>query len=213
MNFIKKWFRRRDASKGKIKLCLVRSCCEIIPNIPERRFCDECRKVLDLKCSECESDANVNINGVKYCNKCDFNQYKKEAFYFIDVLLKRFQQYIGFDLPPAAMRKQIQSCSEYDVFKILMEDSILEYKMIEEYVKSLLENVHKGEQFYDNDSLAFLAVALEDDGSSFARKYLNDLANLDVAELSLASRVAKECIKCKSEINDISMISMMKGII
>jgi hypothetical protein len=64
-------------------------------------------------------------------------------------------------------------------------------------VDQMLRDFHRGTRFPHQVGLSALAVSLTDDGSRFAEELLRGLAKSAVAELGLASRVARCCLRLR----------------
>jgi hypothetical protein len=206
MGLIKRWKRNRErkaaykaAVEGNYKLCLYHNCCERVPEGPFRRYCDKCRKEHDLKCSECESDATIIINRVGFCNSCIRYQRTLDKVRDIEVVLKDFPHLVGFDLPPAAMRKHLRSFSEFKMLKSLIKHGLISSNDIKIFVESLVSGIPKGKHHPSVTILSLIAVVLEDVPDAFAYGYLDELAGLNAAEVSSAIRIAKECLKHRKE--------------
>ena len=106
-----------------------------------------------------------------------------------------FDLSVGFLLPPRALRSQLQARQEVqDVIAALVNGGLKEHT-VREFVTSLMGDFQNGERLPHDLTLAALAVALETRPTEFAREYLQDLADLDVAEMSSSIHVARECLK------------------
>jgi hypothetical protein len=66
---------------------------------------------------------------------------------------------------------------------------------IKDFASSLANEIKKGESFKYDITLAALGVVLERNSSDFAEEYLSDLAKLNLLEIPMSIRVARECIK------------------
>jgi hypothetical protein len=102
---------------------------------------------------------------------------------------------VGFLLPPRALRSQLHARSEVQDVSAALANGGLKEHAVREFVTSLLAGLCNGERFPHDLTLAALAVALEARPTEFAREYLQDLADLDVAEMSSSIHVARECLK------------------
>jgi hypothetical protein len=102
---------------------------------------------------------------------------------------------VGFLLPPPALRRTLAATREVqEITRALAEGDITE-EMIRKFVSSLLSDLHKGERFPHDLALAALAVALENSPLNVAVEFLRDLSTLQLAEMSVSIRVARECLK------------------
>ena len=71
----------------------------------------------------------------------------------------------------------------------------LNEKTIRRFVSTLVDDFVKGERFKHEIPLAALVVALNTFPNEFIDQFLYDLANVGIAEMSISSRVAQECLK------------------
>lgn len=65
---------------------------------------------------------------------------------------------------------------------------------VREFVETILQiHFKKGFQFWGERTLSALVVALEPIRDNFTDEFINDLAALNIAEITLANRVARLC--------------------
>jgi len=102
---------------------------------------------------------------------------------------------VGFDLPAEAMRLVLQRTPEFQAFQQALESGQMSDVDLERFVTQLMEQFTRGEKFRFDVTLAFLAVALERVGSTFAEMLLPELGRLRVSELPLSTRVARVCLQ------------------
>ncbi len=107
----------------------------------------------------------------------------------------KFLTSFGFELPTKAMRMVLLRTEEYTAINEALSQGELTDTSIREFVNELLREFRIGERFQYNVTLALLAVCLERRKTAFAEEYLRDLAVLSLSELSLSTRLAKECLK------------------
>jgi hypothetical protein len=68
------------------------------------------------------------------------------------------------------------------------------------YVEELLRSFRAGRKFTDEIALAAIAIAVETFPGAFAEEYLENLANLRIQELPLATRVARLSLSRRREV-------------
>ena len=109
---------------------------------------------------------------------------------------------LAFLSTPSAMRACLRKSSEVArVIQALQQGAVTE-EGIRRFVSRLFEDLRAGERFPHEVAIAALAVALENRATHLAETYLHDLARLQLAELGLAIRVARECLKRRVIIAD-----------
>jgi hypothetical protein len=69
--------------------------------------------------------------------------------------------------------------------------------MLREFVAEMMADFERGRQLPADVTLAALATALESSNADFAEEYLCDLARLQLAEMPMSIRVARECLKVR----------------
>jgi hypothetical protein len=106
-----------------------------------------------------------------------------------------FEDSFGFTLPPAAMRYALSvSPLVREVKKAVRHGQITEEE-IRGFTVELTSQFQQGQRLPGDFALAALCVAVEDLPADFAEELLYKLARLNLAELGLSSRVARECLK------------------
>ncbi len=102
---------------------------------------------------------------------------------------------VGFHSNPIALRRRLARMAEVAAVKEALRQGAITEQTIRKFVSQLMEDFRRGEHFAHEDALAALCVALETRPTTFAEKFLDDLADLQLAEMSLCMRVARECRK------------------
>jgi hypothetical protein len=111
------------------------------------------------------------------------------------LLSDEFQATLGGLSTPSAIRRLLARTPEvHELQQALQEEAITE-DAIESFVAALLKDLRPGSRFAHDLVLAAIAVALENRQTAFADRYLQDLANLRLAEMSSSIRVADEVIQ------------------
>lgn len=119
---------------------------------------------------------------------------------FRNLLTDEFINEVAYELPPHAMRDVLRSMDDYEIVKTALRSGIIGQSEVENFVNTLMDKIEPGVQFRYNPALALLAVALEEDRRDFAREFLESLAEVNAAELGMASRVASYCLNLRSEV-------------
>jgi len=100
-------------------------------------------------------------------------------------------------LPPSSMRHVLQGSSFVQDINNAVKSGEITESDIREFATSI--NVKRGELCSDDLALAALAVALEDVETDFAHEYINDLAALNICEISTGKYVAREILRQKAK--------------
>ena len=101
---------------------------------------------------------------------------------------------VGFHSSPAALRRRLAKMPEVYAIRSALDHGGITESGIRQFVARLMKDFVCGEHFAYEDALSALCVAVEGRPTDFADEFLNDLAQLRLAELSLAIRVARECL-------------------
>ncbi len=104
---------------------------------------------------------------------------------------------IGYEMPPKAMRYILVRTKECRRLQDAYWSGNLSEVELRSYIQSLMAEFVSGEKFSYDMTLSLVAVALEPFNTPFADEYLSTLANLELSEMPLSSRIAKLC-KCQS---------------
>ena len=105
-----------------------------------------------------------------------------------------FSVAVGFHSNPAAVRRRLARMPEVAAIREALKQGAITEETIRRFVSHLTSDFVRGEHFAHEDALAAICVALEAQPTDFADEFLHDLARLKLAELSLAIRVARECV-------------------
>jgi hypothetical protein len=100
---------------------------------------------------------------------------------------------VGFLSTPRSLRQFLTRSREVLAVREALRQGAISEDAIRRFVSSLMADFRRGERFPHELALAALAVALETRPSDFAEEFVQDLARLDLEELSLCVRVAREC--------------------
>lgn len=100
----------------------------------------------------------------------------------------------GVSTAPALRRLLARTPEVLELQKALAEQTLPE-DAVESFVAGLLKELRPGTRFAHDLVLAAVAVALENRQTPFTARYLHDLADLRLAELSTSIRVAAEVLK------------------
>jgi hypothetical protein len=106
-----------------------------------------------------------------------------------------FHARAGFVATPTALHRLLRKSREVQAIRKGLETGELGEQMIHKYVDSLMNDLRPGQPFQHDLAISALAVALEKRGTEFAEEFLQDLARLKAAEMSMSIRVARECLK------------------
>ncbi len=107
---------------------------------------------------------------------------------------------VGFHSNPAVLRRRLARMPEVPAVREALQQGAITEETIRRFVSHLMEDFVRGEHFAHEDALAAVAVALETRPTNFADKFLRDLAQLKLAEMSLCIRVARECLKYRASV-------------
>jgi len=108
-----------------------------------------------------------------------------------------FSDGIGFVLPPAPLRRALQSSSHVRALESALRYGQVTDAEVQQFVSKLLMDLRPGEVFRHDITLAALAVAMEHWHHPFAEDYLLDLARVQRSEFRCSFRVARECLKAR----------------
>lgn len=109
---------------------------------------------------------------------------------------EEYLNFLGPELSTKAIINVIRRTKEFiELRKDIFEGKIIDSE-VQSFVKDLLfSNFKSGERFCYQLTLATLVICYKDSRSKFAREFLNGLASMEILEMSLASRIARECLK------------------
>jgi hypothetical protein len=108
-----------------------------------------------------------------------------------------FSDAIGFVLPPAPMRRALQSSPHVRALESALRYGQVTDAEVQQFLSKLLTDFRPGEVFRHDIALAALAVAMEHWYHPFAEDYLLDLARVQRSEFRCSFRVARECLKAR----------------
>lgn len=109
------------------------------------------------------------------------------------LLTDDFLASIGVVSNPSALRRTLLKNEHVIELRQAMTLSKTSERSVREFCDLLYRDFERGAQFPHELALAAVAVILEDRRTEFAEEYLLDLARLNIQEMSLAPRVAREC--------------------
>jgi hypothetical protein len=101
----------------------------------------------------------------------------------------------GFLSTPSALRHFLRRTKEVGEIGLALKQGAITDDTLREFVSRLMQDFQRGERFMHQLVLAALAVAVERRPTEFAEEFLHDLARLQVAEMTMAIRVARECLR------------------
>jgi hypothetical protein len=104
-----------------------------------------------------------------------------------------FQVRVGFIATAPALYRMLKKRPEVQQIKNALASGELTEEQLRTFVAEPMQQFRAGESFRDDLALATLAVALEDRPTEFAEEFLRDLGNVQVAEMPMSTRVAREC--------------------
>jgi len=94
-----------------------------------------------------------------------------------------------------ALRRALGRSAEVRAVRRALDEGLLCESTIRRFVGAMMGDLRRGVRFPHDLAMAALAVALERRGGDFADEFLNDLARLELAEMSLSIRVARLCLR------------------
>lgn len=103
---------------------------------------------------------------------------------------------------PRAVHRILQRDHDVQEIRTALANGTLSEQGLEVFSASLTRQISFGERFADEFALAAIAVSLETRQTPFAKKYVRGLASLTVAEIPMATRVAKHSAKVQSDCSD-----------
>jgi len=95
----------------------------------------------------------------------------------------------------SALRDGLARTTEVLAVREAMEAGTLTEEMVRAFVSSLMGDLKKDESFAHDGELSALAVVLEPLDLPLAEEFLQSLARLQLAEMGMSIRVARECLK------------------
>ena len=106
----------------------------------------------------------------------------------------------GFLSTPSSLRQSLRHAKEVHEIHDALKQGAIDDDTLREFVSRLMQDFRRGERFPHQLALAALAVAVERRPTDFAEEFLHDLARLQIAELSTAIRMARECLKHRTSV-------------
>jgi len=100
----------------------------------------------------------------------------------------------------SALRACLQKTREVAAVRDALRQGAITEQTIRQFVSHLMKDFIIGEHYAHQYALAALCVAIERRPTAFAEKFLDDLSDLQLAEMSLCIRVARECLKHRVDI-------------
>jgi len=93
-----------------------------------------------------------------------------------------------------ALRSYLARTNEVVSLRKALERGAITDEALRQFVALLMRDLRPDERFPHELALSALAVALETRSTGLAEEFLNDLARLRLAEMSICIRVARECV-------------------
>ena len=115
-------------------------------------------------------------------------------------LLSRFasDEFIAayaFISTPSALYRALDKSVDVGKLRAALDADEVSEKSLKDYATELLAHLRKGEPFPFDVAIAAFAIALAPRKTAFANEFIDDLAALRLAEMSMSPRVARECGK------------------
>lgn len=112
-----------------------------------------------------------------------------------DLRSDEFELSVGFLSTASALRRFLARSGEVAAVRQALKEGAITENTIRKFVSVLMRDLRIGSRLPSEIAIAGLAVALETRATHFAEEYLHDLSRLELAEMSLCIRVARECLK------------------
>ncbi|MEQ8857594.1 MAG: hypothetical protein RIC56_03010 [Pseudomonadales bacterium] len=103
-----------------------------------------------------------------------------------------------------AVRTVIRHSNEFKQLKTDIESEAISEGDIREFVSRQLSYLRPGESFPFEGALSAIAIALENCPTEFASSYLEDLSQLDIAEIQIAPKVARRSLELQRTLADVT---------
>lgn len=101
---------------------------------------------------------------------------------------------------PGGLRRALSRREEVLLVRRAIAQGEVTESSIRRFVSDLLCDFKRDERFPHEVALAAIAVAVEKRVTDFVEEFMLDLARLKLAELPLAIRVARECLKFRASL-------------
>jgi hypothetical protein len=117
--------------------------------------------------------------------------------------------YIG---TPTALHRALRRAPEVLAIQNALRTGEVTEEEVQQFSSRLLEDVRKGQLCPHDLTFAALATALEGHTSEFADQYVSSLADLELVELKMSIRVARQCLadRMKSTKTTQSTVQLVK---
>jgi hypothetical protein len=103
---------------------------------------------------------------------------------------------------PAAIHHILQRDHDVQEIRTALANGTLTEESLEAFCSKLTRQMKFSERFAHEFALAAIAVSLETRQTEFAKRFVRGLANLAIAEIPVAIRVAKHAAKVQSDCSD-----------
>ncbi len=117
-----------------------------------------------------------------------------------DLKSDEFELSVGFLSTASALRRFLGRTGEIAAVRQALKEGAITEDTIRQFVSVLTRDVCIGSRLPYEIAIAALTVALETRTTDFAEEFLRDLSSLELAEMSLCIRVARECLKHRANI-------------
>ena len=109
---------------------------------------------------------------------------------------------VGFASTAGALRRILRRLGEVPAISKALRQGEITEESIRIFVSSIMRDFRSGEQFVHEVALAALAVVMETRPTPFAEEFLRDLSRLELGEMGLCIRLARECLKRQASFAD-----------
>jgi hypothetical protein len=106
-----------------------------------------------------------------------------------------FEAEYAFISNPKAVHRALQRSEEVKQLRTALNSGTVPEPLVREFCIDLLRTLEYGKRFPDELALAAVAVTLENRPTAFAREFVTELARLELSEMPVAIRVAREAEK------------------
>jgi hypothetical protein len=117
---------------------------------------------------------------------------------------EEFELLYCFISTPAALYRSLKKSSFVDEIVVGMERGVITEAHIKSFTDSLMSSLRRGEPFKYDLAIAALCVVLERRATQFADEFLGDLASLELVEMKMSIRVARQCLAHRKEMTKTS---------
>jgi hypothetical protein len=106
-----------------------------------------------------------------------------------------FVRSVGLVLSGKLVRRVLQRHEEVQTLARALDIGTVTTQNVEDFVRNEVGLIQRGVPLESDLAIAALAVALESSPSVFARRFITDLASLNIMEMRVSISVARECLR------------------